>query len=38
MGRLVPVNPVSGPVIFMVKADQDRTARNVLSTLDEPDE
>jgi hypothetical protein len=36
IGRLVPVNPISGPVIFMVPADLESAALDVLSTLDEP--
>ncbi len=36
-GRLVPVNPISGPVIFMVPAAYEHAAKDVLSTLDEPE-
>ena len=31
MGRLVPVNPVSGPVVFLVPADRTDEARDLLA-------
>ncbi|MBC8426639.1 DUF2007 domain-containing protein [bacterium] len=37
-GRLVPVNPISGPVIFMVPEQHAAEARELLSGLDAPDE
>ena len=37
-GRLVPVNPISGPVIFMVPEDRAEEARAALARLDEPDD
>lgn len=37
-GRLVPVNPVSGPVIFMVPEAHAEEARALLSGLDAPEE
>jgi len=37
-GRLVPVNPISGPVIFLVPEQYAAEARGLLSRLDAPDE
>lgn len=36
-GRLVPVNPVSGPVIFMVPADRAEEAKDLLDNHDVED-
>lgn len=35
-GRLVPVNPVSGPVIFLVPDEYADEARDMLAQLDDP--
>jgi len=37
-GRLVPVNPISGPVIFMVPETLANEARDLLARLDEPED
>ncbi len=37
-GRLVPVNPISGPVIFMVPADRIEEAQALLDAHDSPDD
>lgn len=36
-GRLVPVNPISGPVIFMVPEAHADEARDLLARLDDPE-
>lgn len=33
LGRLVPVNPISGPVVIMVRADDESEARLLLEEL-----
>ncbi|MBU0742161.1 DUF2007 domain-containing protein [bacterium] len=37
-GRLVPVNPISGPVIFLVPDEYADEARDMLAQLDDPDD
>lgn len=37
-GRLVPVNPISGPVIFLVPDEYADEARDILTRLDDPDD
>jgi hypothetical protein len=37
-GRLVPVNPISGPVIFLVPEEHAAEAREALARLDVPDD